>query len=116
LRYAADTAAIGRSGALLLPVTRTAYGPIPGPTALAAAQSQAMREVARLLSRFATVQREMITQILLLNRTLRAWCQDAEGRNPQLEMGRLLGILDLLAEHYSAEIDEDLAHGRTPAA
>jgi len=115
LRTSVDLAVIGAASSREQ-VLRVAYGPLTGPSAAAMRQSKAMREVMRALGRVPPAQRPLLTAIVLLNWTLAAWCIAAPRRNPQVEMGRLLSVLDLLEEHFRAEIDRDLALGHAPAA
>jgi hypothetical protein len=80
------------------------YGPRPGPSQAAHAQSAARGSVQRALARFAPPQTAMLTAIVLQNSSLYAWC--AEGRlNASVEMGKLIAILDILADHYDREVD-----------
>ena len=54
--------------------------------------------------------------MILANGTVSAWCTEEGTRenrklNPQIEMGKLICILDLLVEHYQNEIEEGLNRG-----
>jgi len=49
-----------------------------------------------------------------LNQSVALWC--AGRPDLRVETRRLVEVLDVLAAHYSAEIDEDLVRGRTLAA
>ena len=121
LRQACDLAAIGPSGPKeLLPVTAITYGPRGGPGHAALSQTRAWREFLRAMALFDAEQRLLITAILLLNNSVTAWCGAQRERGiaaqPVVEMRRLVVCLDALAEHYAAEIDEDMQKGRLLAA
>ena len=80
-----------------------------GPAALA--QLRAARAVKRVIKLFPPPQLEMIQTVVLRNVTVRAWAM-AVGGNQAVEKGRLLNVLDILVQHFTAEIDDDLARGR----
>ena len=111
LRNAVDMAVIGSRGGLDPGGLGAVYGPLSGPSVAALRQSAAMREAQRAISRLAPSQRALLTAIVLLNRTLQSWCADPPGRNAQVEMGRLLGVLDVLADHYASDVDRQLSLG-----
>jgi len=98
------------------PVLSIAYGPRAGPSAAALLSSIASREFRRTILRFTIGQRLMLTAVVLLNQSVNAWCEENHIVTPQIEMGRLLAILDLLAEHCAAEIDAVLAGDGAVAA
>ena len=110
LRMLADSAIHGfsaREG--MMPIGAVAYGPRPGPSAAAVAQAFAAHDLSRVLRRFTAPQQWMLVHVVLLNRTLTAWCGGREGLNPQVEMGRLVCSMDQLEEYYSSEIDRVMA-------
>jgi hypothetical protein len=73
----------------------------------------AVRSVRRAIKLFDTIELLLLEAMVLRNVTLRQWVQS---RHPPSSAGpekrRLLSILDRLAEHYDAEIQDDLARGR----
>lgn len=118
LRRSADVAAIGfsaeRDG---MPVTSLVYGPKPGPSKAAHAQTAAWRDFRRATKIFTPDQMQMIFGIILSNWSIQHWCEaesDRTGRrlNPQVEMGKLLGILECLVGYYRTDIDQELANGK----
>jgi hypothetical protein len=112
LRSAVDMAVIGSQGGYGLLGLGGLYGPLAGPSVGALRQSAAQREACRALTRLAPSQRALLTAIVLFNHSLQAWCAETTGRNPQVEMGRLLGVLDVLADHYAGELDQQRASGQ----
>lgn len=119
LRRAVDLAVIGAGGSREMIARNCGFGPSGPPSEILLKQSTALREVVRALAHFAPAQRIMLTEIVLLNRSLFAWCarQAAIGRvNADVEMGKLIAMLEVLVEHFGAEIDEDIAAGRMDGA
>ena len=122
LRQACDLAAIGASGPReLLPVTAIAYGPRGGPGHAALSQTRAWREFIRVMTLFDAEQRRLVTTIVRLNSSVTAWCAarrvlTGRAMSPTAEMQRLVACLNLLADHFAAEIDEDIDKGRLLAA
>jgi hypothetical protein len=57
------------------------------------------------MRRLAAEARWMIVNVVLWNRTVEQWCHDHD-RQMRAEVQRLLGALDLIAEHFNSEIDE----------
>jgi hypothetical protein len=115
LRTAIDAATIGFSAErdLSLSVTAIMFGPLLGPSRNALLQAQAWRTARRALGIFTDEQRRMLTHVLLENRTIQSWAQSYEPpRNQQVEMGKLLAIVEILTLHFEAEIDEDIKRGR----
>jgi hypothetical protein len=118
LRQAADAAGIGFSAEKDdMPVTSIVYGPKPGPGPAALATAKAARTFERAWKLFAPTQHAMIIGIILRNWAIEHWCRVESERigrkiNPMLEMGKLVAILEILAEHYRTEIDEGLTNGR----
>lgn len=113
LRGKIDLAAIGASA--VREEGGTGYGPKLGPSALAILQAQASQDVKRVLARFAPVQRIMLTEIVLLNRSLAAWVATQSPPppkrplDPDVEMGKLLSILDVLVDHFDSDVRKTLA-------
>jgi hypothetical protein len=108
LRQFADQAVHGLSGRDgLLPIGAIMHGPRGGPSAAAITQAFAGREFSRVMRQFMPWQRAMLTDIVLLNRSLSAWCAKWQD-NPQIEMGRLVCTLDELERYYASEVDRIL--------
>jgi hypothetical protein len=82
-----------------------------GPAALA--QVKAARAVTRVVKLFGPLQLLMIQAIVLRNVSVRKWTEALPaGASQAVEKGKLLAILDVLVQHFAAEIDDDLARGR----
>lgn len=111
LRAQVDLAVIGRGARELLGLQR-GFGPISGPSINAMLQLRAAIQAQRALARLGPSARVMLTEIVLFNRSIYAWCAARAGLDAKIETGKLLGILDILADHYAAEIDEALSRGR----
>jgi hypothetical protein len=116
LRELVDLARLGYSGdranifVHLTPQPRTTLG------AAGMAQAAAGRAVTRALALFTPGQRLMLLSVILTNQSLQSWSQDRAsitGRavSAAVEKGRLLALLDLLAAHFAAEIDEEVEAG-----
>jgi hypothetical protein len=114
LRSQVDLAVIGR-GALEMIALMRGFGPVAGPSVNAVEQVWASVQARRALARLSPAARVMLTEVVLFNRSIQAWCAlNAEAGRPanrDVEMGKLIGILDTLADHYAAEVDEALARG-----
>ena len=114
LRGQVDLAVIGRGAREMIALQR-GFGPVSGPSRNAIQQVWASVQARRALNRLSPSGRIMLTEIVLFNNSIQAWCimRAGGGRTPNkdVEMGRLLVILDILAEHYAGEIDEALARG-----
>ena len=105
-RLMVDIATIGLTGERS--DVHAAFGPSAGPSINAVLQANAASEAAQLLRRFAPQQHGMLEMIVLRNRSLQAWCTDRAKAtacpvSPDVEMGRLLSILDVLADQYGLE-------------
>jgi hypothetical protein len=105
-RLAVDIATIGLTGEQS--GVHGVYGPTFGPSINAVLQATASSEAAEVVRRLAPSQHRMAEAIVLRNRSLQAWCTEratAIGRtaNPEIEMGRLLALLDVLADHYELQ-------------
>jgi hypothetical protein len=119
LRQAADASRYGFSRARDdgMPITAVNYRPMPGPSIRSIAQAKAARVFQRAMAMFPCPgQQRLIQAVLLDNNTLAAWCASEEERrghtvNRQIEMGRLLGVLDALAAHFETDIDQALDRG-----
>jgi hypothetical protein len=106
LRLAVDIATIGLTGEQS--GVHGVYGPTFGPSINAVLQAQAGTEATQVIWRLAPSQHRMTEAIVLRNRSLQAWCTEraAETRrtvSPEVEMGRLLALLDVLADHYGLQ-------------
>lgn len=114
LREAFDLATIGYSADR--PLIFVAQQPAPrfglGPDAVA--QMRACRTVRRVVALFMLRQLAMIDMVILRNVPLRIWTQALlqQPASQAVEKGRLLAILDVLAQHFATEVDDDLARGR----
>jgi hypothetical protein len=64
---------------------------------------------------FTRDQRELLTHVLLLNRSVDRWCKDRReaglSANAPMVMGKLVACLDLLEQHFSSEIDQEIGRG-----
>ena len=111
LREAVDIAALGYSGER--PLIYVAHQPQPrwGMSKPDIARTAADRIVRRVLRIFPATQIHMIEVVILRNVTVAVWAR-AHKTNQQIEMGRLLSILDRLVQYFESEIDDDLATGR----
>jgi hypothetical protein len=108
LRLMVDIATIGLTGEQS--DVRGAYGPSAGPSINAVIQAGASTQAAQVIQRLAPSQCRMAETIVLHNRSLQAWCHEeaaATGRrvNPEIEMGRLLALLDVLTDQFGLEDD-----------
>jgi hypothetical protein len=115
LRGQIDLAVIGRGGREMIALQR-GFGPVSGPSANAVLQVWAAMQARRALTRLAPAARIMLTEVVLFNRSIHAWCAALAAQrgwmpDKKIEMGKLIAILDILADHYAAEIDEALARG-----
>jgi hypothetical protein len=112
LRGQVDIAVIGK-GARSMEGLRQGFGPVTGPPGSALAQVQALTQARRALARLAPATRTLVAEVVLFNRAIHAWCHLTDPvRDAKVEMGRLLGALEVLVDHYAAEIDDALARGR----
>ena len=112
LRAQADAVAIGFSGNRpLLPIQRLRYGPLTGPSTAAIRSVKAWPALLAALRLFDAEQRRLLTWVVLLNKSVAAWCAGLreQGRTitASREMHRLVEILDLLADHYGIEDDHE---------
>lgn len=107
-RLAVDITVFGCSGGRNIAGGHTGFGPIAGPSAAAAMQARCAREVARLLARIPLAHRAMLTEIIILNRSLHNWCSQQRGRESGKEMGKLIVILDIIEDHFASDIDTAL--------
>jgi hypothetical protein len=120
LRAAADITAYGFTGEReLLPINAIAYGPRTQPAADFMVRSRARAELLRAIALFRADDRLLLVAVVLLNRSITAWVTEMRAAGgigePEVEMRRLIAVLDRLVEHYAAEIDDDLARGRVTA-
>jgi hypothetical protein len=113
LRKAAEVGGMGYAPAFTeaMPVQAITYGPRGSPPRRCLAQTRAIRSFARAMELFPVPwQRRMIVAILLQNHTIARWTQGEIERgqrcNTHHEMGKLLCLLDLLAEHFKTDIEE----------
>lgn len=114
LRLIFDTATIGFSTErdLSLTIGAVLFGPMAGPTRLASRQARAWAPLQRCLGLYTAEQKRMLVHIVLDNHTLQSWAQSFEpARNPTSEMGKLLAVLEIMALHFDAEIEEERRRG-----
>jgi hypothetical protein len=118
LRLSADAAGIGFSGEKDdLPVTSIIYGPRSGPPKRDEESLKAWRDFRRAIKPFGQYQLRMLEWVILRNYSLPRWTELEEQRfgeklNPKVQMGMLLGILEVLLEYYRTEIEQGLATGK----
>ena len=123
VRVAWEIAEIGLSpGGLGLKsgIGRTAPAPRLGLSDSQIREVEAWSEFRRVVARIGPTLGRMLGAIVLANFSVPAWCralehEDGRRRDQKTETGRLLALLDVLAEFYGAEIAEDRARGREPA-
>jgi hypothetical protein len=93
--------------------------PLLGPPQPALRRARCWRPFVRAMALFTQAQRRLLTAIVLLNRSVSAWCEElaAEGRRvlQRVEMQKLVICLDALAEHFDGEIQSDLDRGAIAA-
>lgn len=113
LRESVDLATMGFSGQRPLIYVQQVPQPRFGLGPAALAQMRAVRSVRRVVRLFAPPQIDMLDWIVLRNLTLRQWTHRITPTlNAAAERRRLLVILDRLAEHFDAEVQDDIARGR----
>ena len=116
LRRLADAITIGFSGPKewLLYVDRV-RGSLSGPTQSALKGARAWPAFRRAIALFNAAERDLITGVVLLNRSVSSWCKikREEGVlvNDRRIMQMLVACLTMLEEHFASEIDKDLARG-----
>ena len=113
LRAQVDIATIGKGARSMDALSRQGFGPVTFPPRTALERVWAMTQARRALARLAPSARVLVAEVVLMNRAVHAWCrQVTPPRDAKVEMGRLLAALDVLVDHYAAEIDEALARGK----
>jgi hypothetical protein len=112
LREVVDVATLGYSSERPMIFAAMAAQPRFGMSGADIARVAAMRSMTRVLRIFPPGQLVMLEMIVLRNVNLRAWTLAHDNANPAVEKGRLLGILDRLAQHFDAEIEDDISRGR----
>lgn len=121
LREAADVTLMGFSGERpMLYVAMTAQ-PRAGMSKADMARNKARRDLVRALRPFTIEQRELLAAVILSNESLNSWCrrkteQTGARYDPLSEKHRLLLILEMLASHFHAEIEDDQRNGRRLAS
>jgi hypothetical protein len=112
LRRLADLAAIGCTGRkdLWLPIqAMQPPGPLTGHSLAAIRQAKAWPAYRRAMVLFSVNERELIAFVILLNWSVTRWVSRLreQGRSAMVnvEQGKLLAILDVLAEHFASEIE-----------
>jgi hypothetical protein len=117
LRTNCDVACLGYTGLkqlIGLPVDSLQYRPSTGPSKNAIKQARACKVVQRAFALFTRRQCELLMFVVLENNPVSQWAQRV-GSQPGLEMGTLIAVLDILAKHFDAEIEDDRQHGREMA-
>jgi hypothetical protein len=114
LREQVDLATMGYSAARPLIYVEQQPQPRHGGGAAAVSQVRAARAVRRVIALFSRQQLRMIEAIVLGNMTLRAWTRSLPGQpaSQPVEKGKLLAILDVLAQHFASEIRDEIARGK----
>jgi len=112
LREVVDVATMGYSSERPMIFVAMAAQPRFGMSGADIARVKAMRSMARVLRIFPPNQLAMLEMIVLRNVNLKTWTLAHDNANPAVEKGRLLSILDRLAQHFEAEIEDDIARGR----
>jgi hypothetical protein len=112
LRRLADAVLIGFGGRRdMIAIQAITYGPRTGPSTTAIRQARAWPAYRRAMAPFAAGQRELIAFVLLMNWSIQRWVARLKDRgdrgDPAQETGRLVAILDILAEHFSVEIERN---------
>lgn len=115
-RTQVDLAMIGCGGERDGEPNHQGFGPHAGPSNGAILQATSSGAIKVALARFAASHLPMLIAIVLNNHSLHWWCAQSQARTgkttpPDIEMGRLLTILDILADHYDTAIKADLAVG-----
>lgn len=115
-RTQVDLAMIGCGGARDGEPNHQGFGPHAGPSHGAILQATSSGAIKAALARFAASHQPMLIEIVLNNHSLHWWCAQQQARSGKptpadVEMGRLLTILDILADHYDTAIKADLAVG-----
>jgi hypothetical protein len=94
-------------------------GPLLGPPQPALRRARCWKPFVRAMALFTQAQRRLVTAIVLMNRSVSAWCEELadEGRRvvARIEMQKLVVCLDALAEHFDREIQSDLNRGAIAA-
>lgn len=113
LREQVDLATLGYSANR--PLIYIAHYHLPragmGPAALA--QVRAMRAVLRVIKLYTHTELLVLEAIVLRNQSIRAWIATLPIKvDPATVKRCLLYVLDELADHFEAEVAEDLARGR----
>jgi len=117
LRAWADGACIGFSVPRELdqPVTMIRYGPTTGPGRTARRRTWCWRSFARTMGIFTANERRLLTFVVLLNRSVAAWCRERheakQHANAARVMGTLVGCLDRLVAFLDSEVQEALERG-----
>ena len=79
----------------------------------AQAEMAAVRIVRRALALFDATELAVLEAIVLRNQSIRGWLDSlAEPPSPLLVKQCLLSILERLAQHFAADVDDELARGR----
>jgi hypothetical protein len=113
LRELVDLATLGYSNDR--PLIYVQQTPLPrfGLGARAVEELDAARAVRRVIVLFPPLQLALIQAVILRNVSVRAWTSALPPPASQaVEKGKLLAILEILVQHFDAEVQDDLARGR----
>jgi hypothetical protein len=117
LRELVDVAQIGRSAGMVALNVHLPSGPSMGPGVSALTQAQASRQVSRALTQFKLPEQMLLVAVVLQNQSLASFCR-AHPPPGMLQLDPrgmkivLVDVLTRLAEHFSTEIDHELARGQ----
>jgi hypothetical protein len=118
LRRLADAVAVGLSGAkdrFNMMFIQFATQPRTGPTPTEVRQARAWRGFQRAMAMYGQADRELLTHVVLLNRSIAGWCQEKRAlgliADDKATVRRLVGILDRLVEHFRGEVDRERNRG-----
>lgn len=121
IRICFDAARVGfqaeRDG---MPVNQVVYLPKMDFSAGAHAQARALGEFRRIWRVLQEHQRRMLSVIVLRNHSVQFWCDAEQQRigyrpNDKIELGKLVGMMDFLANYLDADVDDAVQNGRMRA-
>jgi hypothetical protein len=115
LRRLWDLARLGPTDARAAGLAGAEPGPRSGPPTAAQVQARAANDLRIALALFSPVQLRMLEIIVLRCASIYAWCiLEAEHLHlpkpldQRVELGRLIAVLDILAQHWRDEVDAAL--------
>jgi len=110
-RELVDISTLGYSPARMIVAVNHPAQPSLGLAHSVLARNRATRSLQRVLKLFIAIELHMINEVILSNLPLRRWVALHPSRAYDTEHARLLHILCVLAEHFDAEIAEEIAKG-----